>query len=164
MCSTSYAHQESLEGLQIGIAAQLRGAVRWGAVIEQYRQGVQYYTTYYRARTTDRTGPVARCRVSRPRSAFSVRSNRKQFSIQTAGWGVAVGRQDETSRPRGCFSPRRTLKCKSCRFSSVTLCACICLLQIVTYTSYNLIADVLARLETPRPRCARSDDESTCLW
>jgi hypothetical protein len=51
------------------------------------------------------------------------------------------------------------------RFSSVTLCACICLLQIVTYTALlTILADVLARLETPRPRCARSDDESTCLW
>ena len=52
------------------------------------------------------------------------------------------------------------------RFSSVTLCACICLLQIVTYTAFltTLSRVVLARLETPRPRCARSDDESTCLW
>jgi hypothetical protein len=31
-------------------------------------------------------------------------------------------------------------------------------------TSSNHLADALARLETPRPRCARSDDESTCLW
>ena len=31
-------------------------------------------------------------------------------------------------------------------------------------TLLTILADVLARLETPRPRCARSDDESTCLW